>query len=95
MKKVSLNIKGMSCEGCVKKINSILSELNGIENYEVNLKKKNADITYSEAVTNYQEIYERLKQTTFIFSLQSKSQKQPHSTIYQKFKEIISIKNSG
>lgn len=58
MKKV-IQIKGMMCEHCKKKVEDILNNLSGIKSVKVNLDKKNAtivgdieDATITNAIKN-------------------------------------------
>jgi len=42
MAKKTVKIEGMMCEGCVKSVKKALSEVPGVTDVEVNLKKGNA-----------------------------------------------------
>ncbi len=48
MKKIVLGIEGMHCEGCVKRLRNVLSELDGVSNVKVSLENKNAEVEYDE-----------------------------------------------
>ena len=48
MKKIVLGIEGMDCEGCVKRLTNVLSELDGVSNVKVSLENKNAEVEYDE-----------------------------------------------
>lgn len=48
MKKIVLGIEGMHCEGCVKRLTNVLSELDGVSNVKVSLENKNAEVEYDE-----------------------------------------------
>lgn len=41
MKKIKLNITGMSCNHCLNRVQTALTELEGVEKAKVNLKKSN------------------------------------------------------
>ena len=43
-----LGIEGMHCEGCVKRLTNVLSELDGVSNVKVSLENKNAEVEYDE-----------------------------------------------
>lgn len=38
--KTNVKIEGMHCEGCVKRIENVLTKIKGIENFKVNLEEK-------------------------------------------------------
>ncbi len=48
MKKIDLKIGGMGCMSCVNKIKNALTELNGVESAEVDLKSSQASINYDD-----------------------------------------------
>ncbi|GGM29557.1 copper chaperone CopZ [Paraliobacillus quinghaiensis] len=56
MKKVTLDITGMSCGHCVNKIETALKEQNGVEKAKVNVKKGTADIKYNESILTLDKI---------------------------------------
>lgn len=49
METVTLNVKGMTCNGCVNSVKRVLSGVPGIENAEVSLEKAQATIRYDAA----------------------------------------------
>ena len=46
MESLILNIKGMSCSGCVKSVSNVLQLLSGISSVKVSLELNNAAIEY-------------------------------------------------
>jgi len=46
METVTLNIKGMTCGGCVKSVTTVLQELPGVSAVNVSLEQNNATINY-------------------------------------------------
>lgn len=46
MQTLTLNISGMTCDGCVKSITKVLEALDGVAKAEVSLNNANATITY-------------------------------------------------
>lgn len=40
MNSIELNIEGMKCEGCVKRIKNALSTIKGIDSLDISLKNK-------------------------------------------------------
>lgn len=59
LKRISLNIEGMTCEiGCAKTIQSKLSKTRGIENARVDFDDKQGDITYDSSKISVESIVE-------------------------------------
>ena len=50
MIKKLVEIEGMHCENCAKKVENVLYGLPEVENVEVNLSNKNAKVTLNEEV---------------------------------------------
>ena len=46
MKTLSLNIKGMTCGGCVKSVTSVVQKIAGVSSVEVSLEQNRATINY-------------------------------------------------
>ena len=49
MQTTEIRIEGMSCEGCVKNISSVLAALPGVSAVEVSLEKASADVEFDPA----------------------------------------------
>jgi copper chaperone len=49
METLTLNIKGMTCGGCVKSITNVLQQLPGVSTVNVSLEHNNATIAYDPA----------------------------------------------
>lgn len=60
MKKVSIGIEGMSCNGCVNKVEESLKMLPGVKKVKVSLKDKNATLKIPEE-TSIDEVKSRIK----------------------------------
>lgn len=63
MKKIKLNISGMTCNNCANRVETALSELEGVEKVKINLKKETAKIKYDETIQdrdNFQEAVEEV-----------------------------------
>ena len=43
-----LNVEGMSCMHCVKKVETALNEVKGVKSVKVNLENKTAEVTLKE-----------------------------------------------
>jgi copper chaperone len=48
MEKVLLKVTGMTCGNCVKKVETKLNELDGVEKAKVNLDNASAKVKYDE-----------------------------------------------
>lgn len=49
MEAITINIKGMTCGGCVKSVTEVLQKIPGISNVDVSLEKNCALIHYDPA----------------------------------------------
>ena len=49
METLSLNIKGMTCGGCVKSVSSVLQKISGVSSVEVSLEQNRATVSYNPA----------------------------------------------
>lgn len=49
MKEYILNIEGMMCEGCVKRIDNVLKEFKGIKKYQISLEKHNVVLEFKDS----------------------------------------------
>ena len=49
METLTLNIKGMTCGGCVKSVTSVLKNITGVSGVEVSLEQNRATISYDPA----------------------------------------------
>lgn len=58
MKRDTFEIKGMTCNSCVKRIENKISKLNGVRKISVDLDKKNAYVEFDESKINILEIKE-------------------------------------
>lgn len=46
VKKLLVNVEGMSCNNCAKHVKKALEDLEGVEVADVNLEEKNAEVSY-------------------------------------------------
>ncbi|WP_077303219.1 copper chaperone CopZ [Virgibacillus pantothenticus] len=65
MKKITLNITGMSCAHCVNKVETALQGLQGVENAKVSLKKEIAKVKYDETVQTLDNLTEAVKEVGY------------------------------
>jgi copper chaperone len=49
METVTLNVKGMSCQGCVRSIKNVLDPIPGVAEVQVSLEKGQATVRYDAA----------------------------------------------
>ena len=56
MKKISLKIEGMHCEGCSNRLTKVLKNLDGVNDAKVSLEDKRPDIQYDESPISLDEI---------------------------------------
>ena len=52
MEKVTLNVQGMSCQGCVGSVTRVLKGTPGVEDVNVTLQPGRAEVTFDPARTN-------------------------------------------
>jgi mercuric ion binding protein len=55
---VTLSVTGMTCAACPITIKRALNKVEGVENIEVNLEKKEARITFDDAKTTVEALVE-------------------------------------
>lgn len=62
MKTVELNIEGMHCEGCVNRVNNVVSKIKGIETFSVSLEDKKITLILKsdDVINNVKEKIENL-----------------------------------
>ena len=65
MKKISLKIEGMHCEGCSNRLTRVLKNLDGVNSANVSLENNEADIEYDENTLNTEEIKEAISDAGF------------------------------
>ena len=64
MKTITLNIEGMHCDGCVKSVTQVLTELDGVQSAVVQLEGK-ANITFDENRVNVAQLIEVIEDAGF------------------------------
>lgn len=55
---VTLSVTGMTCAACPITIKKALKKVDGVENIEVNLEKKEAVVTFDDAKTTVEALLE-------------------------------------
>ena len=92
MIKVIYQIEGMSCQGCVGKVNAALDNLEGIIGYKVNLVEKQAEVNFDSEKLDEYSIQSTLKKTNFDISLKqnnSDPEVKKKSLILEKIKSVF------
>lgn len=64
MKTITLNVEGMHCGGCVKSVERVLTELDGVQSADVQLEGK-ATITFDENRVNVAQLIEVIEDAGF------------------------------
>ncbi len=64
MKTITINVEGMHCGGCVKSIERVLTELDGVQSADVQLEGK-ATITFDENRVNVAQLIEVIEDAGF------------------------------
>lgn len=65
MEKAIFNIKGMSCEHCVNKVETALQKQNGVAKAKVNLKKGTAKVKYDETIQTVNNLISEVKEVGY------------------------------
>ena len=56
METISLDVKGMSCQGCVGSVTRVLKATPGVQDVRVTLQPGRADVTFDPARTSVQQL---------------------------------------
>ena len=67
---VTLSVPGMTCAACPITIKKALNKVEGVENIEVNLEKKEALITFDDAKTTVEALLEATKNAGYPSTVQ-------------------------
>ena len=67
MKNIELHIEGMKCEGCVKRIENILSVMKGIVAYTVSLEEKKLTLSVKKE-KRIEEVVQKIESLGFSVS---------------------------
>ncbi len=65
MKKIKLNITGMSCNHCLNRVQTTITELEGVEKAKVNLKKATASVKFDEMKQSPEAIANAVKEVGY------------------------------
>ncbi|MDZ5713179.1 copper chaperone CopZ [Jeotgalibacillus haloalkalitolerans] len=56
MSQVTLNVEGMSCQHCVKAVESNVGEMSGVDSVKVHLDQGTVDVNYQESSVTVDQI---------------------------------------
>lgn len=65
MEQLTIAVKGMSCQGCVKSVTRVLSELPGVQGVQVSLPDAAATLQHDPAQTPVAAIAEAIRNAGF------------------------------
>ena len=52
METTQLNIRGMTCNGCVNSVKNVLQKIHGVDSVDVSLEQNRASVVYSPEQAN-------------------------------------------
>lgn len=84
-----VHVEGMTCNSCVKNIESVISEKSGVESVKVDLKKKEALITFSSSVLTASKVAEYICDMGFDAYVKKEDGNQTNGGMY--FLHIFSV----
>lgn len=63
--KIELHVEGMTCQGCVRSIETKLSGVKGVEYAHVNLGAEKATVEFDDAMVNVEKLIGAVEQIGF------------------------------
>ena len=60
-----INVEGMTCGGCVKSVDSAVSQLQGVQSVDVDLEGNKASVTYDASTVAVEAIVEAIEDAGF------------------------------
>lgn len=61
----TLNIDGMTCDGCVKSVNNALQQVAGVQQANASLAQKHAVISFDDSQTNEADLKQAIEEAGF------------------------------
>ncbi len=61
MKKITIEIEGMTCDHCVKAVTQVLKEFDGVTDVLVDLSKKSAQLSYDPEKATLSELTQAIE----------------------------------
>ncbi len=65
MNQITIQVSGMSCQGCVKAVTAALKNTNGVKTAEVSLEKNIASVEYDPAVVTPEELVQAIEEAGY------------------------------
>lgn len=65
MKKVKLNISGMTCNNCLNRVETALTELEGVEKVKINLKRETASVKFDQTIQEIDDLTKAVDQAGY------------------------------
>ncbi|WP_216827886.1 heavy metal translocating P-type ATPase [Alkalihalobacterium elongatum] len=65
IKKVELDIKGMTCAACSSRIEKVIGKMEGVKEVQVNLPLEKGTVTFYEGITELERITEKIEKLGF------------------------------
>ncbi len=65
----TLNVKGMTCGGCVNQVKSAVSKLGGVQSVDVDLATGRAEVVYASTKLTPDDVISAINKTGFSASL--------------------------
>lgn len=65
MQTTIINIKGMTCMGCVRSIKNVLEKIPGVSSAEVSLEDAQVTIQYDAAITGIDQFKQAIEEAGF------------------------------
>lgn len=65
MKNINLKIEGMHCDGCAKRLEKVLNNIEGVERATVSFNDKCASVEYTEEKVSVEELKETIVDAGF------------------------------
>lgn len=60
-----IDIAGMTCGGCVKSVEDVVSSLQGVDSIEVSLEQAQATVSFDDDVVSLSQIAETIEEAGF------------------------------
>lgn len=65
MKKIKLNISGMTCNNCLNRVETALTELEGVKKVKINLKKETASVKFDQTIQEIDDLTKAVDQAGY------------------------------